>query len=70
MKVGSITRRAVLSVWAALAAIALIAVPPLHAIPDDCGNFSGSNCFKNESCINILFYKQCSTKLYYWLQLN
>ncbi len=31
-----------------------------------CGPYDGPMCWSNESCINIIFYKQCTTEYKYF----
>ncbi len=44
-----------------------LAVPSLpRAEAADCGANDGQVCWQNQSCINILFYKQCTTTYKYY----
>ncbi len=52
-----------------LASMALfLAVPDRpHAATSSCnGTNTGKVCWQNESCVNILFYKQCTTTYKYY----
>lgn len=64
----SIGRRTGLAVLTFLMAggVYLSAPPAPRAAATDCGAYQGSVCWQDESCINILFYKQCTTKYKYY----
>jgi hypothetical protein len=47
-------------------ALAFMAAPASNVAASDCGANEGHLCWDNESCINIIFYKQCTTKYKYW----
>lgn len=48
-------------------AILLAASPePRAAQSDGCGGYNGKLCTTNESCLSIIFYKQCTTKYTYY----
>lgn len=61
-------RRAVLAALTFLIAggVYLSAPPAPRAAATDCGAYDGSLCWQDESCINILFYKQCTTRYKYY----
>ena len=44
----------------------LVSVPGAEAAEADCGANDGNKCWENQSCINVLFYKQCTTKYKYY----
>lgn len=47
-------------------ALAFMAAPASNVAASDCGANGGQLCWDNQSCINIIFYKQCTTKYKYW----
>lgn len=47
-------------------ALAFVAAPPTQVTASECGGHEGQLCEKNEACVNILFYKHCTTKQTYW----
>lgn len=51
-----------------LAAVALALATPEapRAASSECGGYDGSLCSQNESCVDILFYDQCTTKYTYY----
>jgi hypothetical protein len=50
-----------------LSAAAFLASPsPQYAGEADCGKNSGNVCWSDEACVNLLFYKQCTTKYKYY----
>lgn len=65
---GSERRRLSLGVGALLGAVALLLASPAQpqAASADCGENSGSVCWENESCVDILFYEQCTTEYRYY----
>jgi len=48
------------------AALAFVAAPDGDLGASSCGGFRGQVCTANESCLNILFYKQCTTRYSYY----
>lgn len=68
MKRGSERRRLSVGVGALLGAVALLLASPTQpqAASADCGENSGSVCWENESCVDILFYEQCTTEYRYY----
>lgn len=65
---GSGRRRTWVGAGSLLAALALLLASPARpeAASADCGQNSGSVCWENESCVNILFYEQCTTEYKYY----
>ncbi len=61
-------RRRLLRLFAPLAAVALFVASPAppQAVALGCGENTGPQCRTNESCIWILFYKQCTTTYDYY----
>lgn len=61
-------RRRLIRLAAPLAAVTLfVASPaPRQATASSCGENNGPMCRKNESCISIIFFKQCTTKYDYY----
>lgn len=54
-----------------LSAILLAASPePRAAEEGDCGANEGNLCWENESCLWLLFYRQCTTKYRYYPKEN
>lgn len=53
-----------------LAALALLLASPAQpeAASAGCGDNSGDVCWENESCVDILFYDQCTTEYKYYPQ--
>lgn len=53
-----------------LAALALLLASPAQpeAASADCGDNAGNICWENESCVDILFYDQCTTEYRYYPQ--
>jgi hypothetical protein len=53
-----------------LAALALLLASPAQpeAASASCGDNSGDICWENESCVDILFYDQCTTEYKYYPQ--
>lgn len=51
---------------AAAFALAVGGPAPRQAIASNCGENSGNLCKKNESCLWILFFKQCTETYYYY----
>jgi hypothetical protein len=50
-----------------LSTLLLAASPsPQTAAEAPCGPNNGNLCWSDESCLNILFYKQCTTKYRYY----
>lgn len=47
-------------------ALAFMAAPATNVAASDCGAHGGELCWENQSCVNIIFYKQCTTKYKYW----
>lgn len=47
-------------------ALAFVAAPGTEVAASECGAYSGNECWQDESCFNILFYSQCTTKTKYW----
>lgn len=39
---------------------------PQMAAEAPCGPNNGNLCWSNESCVSLLFYKQCTTKYKYY----
>jgi hypothetical protein len=50
----------------AAAALALGTPSQPRAASADCGDNAGSVCWENESCLDILFYEQCTTEYKYY----
>ncbi len=48
------------------AALAFLAAPDGQLAASDCGANRGKECTRNESCLNILFFKQCTTRFTYY----
>jgi hypothetical protein len=48
------------------AALAFVAAPDGQLAASECGGFDGNACKTNQSCINILFFKQCTTTHTYY----
>jgi len=52
-------------------AFLLAASPEPQAASDsDCGSNDGSLCWSNESCVNIIFFKMCTTRYRYWVKVD
>lgn len=47
-------------------ALSFMAVPATDVAATECGGYAGPECFKNESCISVIFFKMCSTRSKYW----
>lgn len=47
-------------------ALSFMAVPATDVAATECGGYGGQECFKNESCISVIFFKMCSTRTQYW----
>lgn len=47
-------------------ALSFMAVPPTDVAATECGAYSGQECFRNESCVSLIFFKMCSTRTDYW----
>jgi hypothetical protein len=62
------SRRVTTVLGLALASALSLASPmrPSALLADDCGHFSGKECSHTEACVNILFYKMCTTKYKYY----
>lgn len=52
--------------FAAAAGLALVTPAEPRAASADCGENTGPVCWQNESCVNILFYEQCTTDYKYY----
>ena len=65
---GSGRQRWTVGVATFVAALGLALVTPSEprAASADCGENSGSVCWENKSCLDILFYKQCTTEYRYY----
>ncbi|MEX2465293.1 MAG: hypothetical protein WD995_00190 [Gemmatimonadota bacterium] len=48
------------------AALAFLAAPGSQIAASDCGSNDGEMCWENESCFNVLFYRQCTTNYKYY----
>lgn len=55
-----------------LAALALLLASPAQpeAASADCADNDGPICWENESCVDILFYDQCTTEYKYYPQTS
>lgn len=51
-----------------LAGLAILLTSPAQPVAASagCGENSGAVCWENEACVNILFYKQCTTDYKYY----
>lgn len=47
-------------------ALAFLAAPGSQVAASECGSGGGEKCWENQSCFNVLFYKQCTTKYKYY----
>lgn len=47
-------------------ALAFLGAPSAPIAAYECGGPGQQECKRNESCLNILFYKQCTTTIDYW----
>lgn len=47
-------------------ALSFMAVPATDVAATECGGHAGPECFKNESCFSVIFFKMCSTRTQYW----
>ncbi len=48
------------------AALAFVAAPADQVAASECGSGGGNLCWEDQACINIIFYKQCTTKYRYY----
>ncbi|TVR51298.1 MAG: hypothetical protein EA421_15945 [Gemmatimonadales bacterium] len=48
------------------AALAFLAAPDGQLAASECGGPGTQVCKSNESCLNIIFYRQCTTRTDYW----
>lgn len=48
------------------AALAFVATPDGQLAASECGGHNGNQCTANQACVNILFFKQCTTRYTYY----
>lgn len=51
---------------ALVGALTFLSAPGGQVSASECGNGSGGTCWENESCLNIIFYKQCTKNIKYY----
>lgn len=68
MRWGGDRRQLAAGAGAVVGALALLLASPgtPEAASADCGENDGNICWENESCVNILFYEQCTTEFKYY----
>lgn len=49
-----------------IGALSFMAIPGADVSASECGRHAGPECFKNESCVSLIFFKMCSTRTKYW----
>ena len=64
--IGSRTRASLVAFLAAAGAYLVSPASPQAAASSCSGMNSGKVCWQNESCVDILFYKQCTTTYKYY----
>jgi hypothetical protein len=44
----------------------LFTAPDTRLEASTCGGSGSERCKENQACVNLLFYKQCTTRIDYW----